>query len=391
MADPADAKDYARPRAIAAGLDWPTYEKQIQLESGWRHWRSPGVVLSSPTDSMGLGQLNSKFYRREQWEDPYVNLDTSIGIMDGNRKKFGTYRRALAAYNWGPGNVGGYTKPDGTVVPPWDGRRETTSAQCAHYLDVILGPGWPEPTGAAMPPSTSAIVYEDYRDPEPAGKFPTMPKGIILHGSRSGAAVSPKDKEYLGTARYEVSNPNDLGWHATIGENKVAVHLAPQEWGWHALQASKVYIGVEFAQATVDEPITDAQVVAFVDWVKTRVLLAWPSLPMRFLSHAEADKEQGVSQGKTDAFPLNDPRMDDLRARIMSGLGKGGSVSPQPTYSVGAGILQAMKDRGDQPATHEHFTKAGDQDEWSEAYGTSGRRYMWLPRVSRVFVYEPAA
>lgn len=246
MPDPADAKTYARPRVEAAGLHWPTYERQIQQESGWAHWSSPGVVKRSPTGSMGLGQLNSRFYPESDWRDPYRNLDRSVAIMADYLKRFGTYRKALAAYNWGGGNVGGYTE-NGRVHPAWDGTREwrcpheSAVAQCRtaqrdHYLDVILGPGWPEPVGN-MP---GIIQYEDFRDPEPAGTFATMPKGIILHGSRSGAAGNPKDKEYLGTARYEVSNPAGLGWNATIGEGKVAVHLTPREWGWNARAASSL-------------------------------------------------------------------------------------------------------------------------------------------------------
>lgn len=403
MANPANAKEYARPRAEAKGLHWPTYEKQIQQESGWEHWRADGSVKSSPTGSMGLGQLNSKFYPESDWRDPYRNIDKSLDLMAGYVQKFGTYRKALAAYNWGPGNVGGYTDGAGRVHPAWDGTRawrcpheavvpQCRTAQRDHYLDVILGPEWKEPfinDGGSIVPS--AITYEDYRDPQPAGRFMGTPKGIVLHGSRSGVAGNPKDKEYLGTARYEVSNPNGLGWHATIGEHKVAVHLDPKEWGWHALQASKTYLGVEFAQAVEGEPITDAQVAALVDWIKTRALPSWPSLPMHFPSHAEVDRDENkVNQGKTDAFRLGDPRMDDLRKRIMVGL-EGEQPVPEPTFSVGSGILDAMTARGSAPASDEMYTKRGEVDEWSEAYDRDGRRYIWLPAVGRIFVYEPAA
>lgn len=391
MSDPTDAKDFAKRQILSAGLDWPTYEKQIQTESGWRHWSSPGVVLRSPTGSMGLGQLNSHFYPESDWRDPYANLSKSVAIMADYVKRFGSYRKALAAYNWGPGNVGGYTKSDGVVVPPWDGRRETISAQGARYLDAILGPGWSEPTEVLVP--SSAIVYEDFRDPQPAGRFASMPKGIILHGSRSGKAGNPKATEYLGTARYEVANTDDLGWNATIGENRVAVHLTPQEWGWNARAASDDYLAVEFAQATVDESITDAQVAAFCDWVTTRVLPTWgATFPLVFPTHAELDgtaEYGGYHDGKTDVYPKGVAAADDLRARIMAALGQ--APAPQPVYSVGPGILQAMTDRGDQPACDELFFKQGERDEWSEAFGTSGRRYIWLPSVARIFVYDPAA
>lgn len=73
-------------------------------------------------------------------------------------------------------------------------------------------------------------------------------------------------------------------------------------------------------------------------------------------------------------------------------LGKPGSITPPPstTYAVGEGIMAAMRERGDRPASNEVYTK-GAVDEWSEAFGVSGRRYIWLPAISRVFTYEPAA
>lgn len=150
MANPSDAKTYAQPRVVAAGLDWPTYEKQIQQESGWYHWSSPGVVKTSPTGSKGLGQLNEKFYPESDWKDPYRNLDKSISLMRDYRVRFGSYRKALAAYNWGPGNVSGYKDSENRVHPGWDGSRnwrcpwenqvpQCRTAQRDHYLDVILG------------------------------------------------------------------------------------------------------------------------------------------------------------------------------------------------------------------------------------------------------------
>lgn len=388
MASPIDAKDYARPKVEAGGLDWPTYEKQIQTESGWRQWSSPGVVLSSPTGSMGLGQLNSKFYPASDWADPYTNISKSIEIMSGYLKKFGSYRKALAAYNWGPGNVGGYTKADGTVVPPWDGRRETISDQGRHYLDVILGSAWEEPVASP----TSAIVYETkYTDPQPSGTFATVPKGIILHGSRSGIAGNPKAQEYTSCANWEIANPDDLGWNATIGENIVAVHLTPSQWGWNARQASDDYLAVEFAQATVDEPITDAQVAAFCDWVKTRVLPVWPSLSRFFPTHAELDgtSEYGpYHDGKTDVYPKGSAATNDLRARITAGL----SASPAPSlYIVGTGILAKMTEAGDAPASDELQFQRNGKDEWSEAMGTSGSLYRYITSLNRVFRFPPAA
>lgn len=74
----------------------------------------------------------------------------------------------------------------------------------------------------------------------------------------------------------------------------------------------------------------------------------------------------------------------------MAALGQ--QSAPAPAYSVGEGILKAMTDRGDSPASDELFQHSADgRDEWSEAMGISGTRYLWLPRVGRVFAYPPAA
>jgi len=170
--------------------------------------------------------------------------------------------------------------------------------------------------------TVSSIVYEDFRDSAPAGMFAVMPKGIILHGSRSGHAGNPKDKEYRGTANFEVNNSDDLGWNATIGEGKVAVHLTPREWGWNARQASKHYLAVEIAQATVDEPISDLQVDALAGWIRTHVLPEWPDLPMFFPTHSEVEKrgETGQTDSLSCLFPFEDPRADELRGRLMARL-----------------------------------------------------------------------
>ncbi len=206
-----------------------------------------------------------------------------------------------------------YNKPN--LLPSKNPNRKRYADMLALAPSMLPSEPQPEP---------GAVIFEAFRDPEPAGTFAAMPRGVVLHGSRSGKPGNPKATEYLGTARYEVNNNVGLGWHATVGENVVAVHLEPTEWGWHALQASKVYLGVEFAQATVDEPITDAQVDAFVAWFTQRVLTIYPNIPWHFLSHAEVDQEFNTNQGKSDAFPLGDVRMDDLRARIMARL------QPQP-------------------------------------------------------------
>ena len=61
-----------------------------------------------------------------------------------------------------------------------------------------------------------------------------------------------------------------------------------------------------------------------------------------------------------------------------------------PEYVVGQGLLDAMAAHGDEPGSSEIFMKRGTTDEWSEALGASGARYLWLPSAGRSFRYEPA-
>lgn len=209
-------------------------------------------------------------------------------------------------------------------------------------------------TPAPTPPTT-AVVYEEYRDPTPAGSFAATPRGIVLHGSRSGNASNSQLAEYRGTANWEVNNPNGLGWNVTIADYRVAEHIDVRHWGWHAKSASQFYLSVEFAQPTVNHAITDAQVDALADWIKTRVTPVWGNLGWHYPTHAEvqASGEAGDS-GNTDVYPLGDPRLDALRNRLYQLLGAPGweqptKPPPPPPPSIKEQLLEAIAayDRGD--------------------------------------------
>ncbi len=150
-----------------------------------------------------------------------------------------------------------------------------------------------------------------------AGAFLRAPLGVILHGSRSGKPQS-LDREFAGTASYAQNNPGGLCWHATIGEDAVAMHLPFTHWGWNARSASKSYLAVEFAQPTVGYDITDAQVRAFAWWF-AQARKAWPALPVYFIAHSELP--EGQADGKTDVFPIGDRRLDNLKRRLTAAVG----------------------------------------------------------------------
>ena len=60
-------------------------------------------------------------------------------------------------------------------------------------------------------------------------------------------------------------------------------------------------------------------------------------------------------------------------------------------YTIGEGIANKMAELGDEPATDEHYYPPGDHWEWSDTYGTSGRRYVYIRSLNRVVVHDPKA
>jgi len=201
----------------------------------------------------------------------------------------------------------------------------------------------PIPNPPPVPVPSTSTTFETYADPQPAGQFAAMPKGVILHGSRSGRASNPIGAEYTGTANYEVNNPDGLGWNATIGDGFVAVHMDARHWGWNARGASDDYLAVEFAQPTESNAITDGQVQAFVDWFRRDVQSVWPNMPLNFPTHAELDgtpEYGGYHDGKTDVFSKGSPSTDQLRGRILATLGTRPEEPDEPSETDAAKVLR---------------------------------------------------
>jgi hypothetical protein len=317
-----DLRAYGLELAREKQIPETMYDRQIQQESGWEHCRPDGSLKVSSGNAVGVAQIIQRWHPDVDVTDPWASLRYSTDMMAGLYQRFGSWRKALAGYNWGPSNVSGYTKPDGTVVPPWDGRRETISDQGRHYLDVILGSGWPEPGAAPAPvplPPLSMTEYFEYPD-APAGQIAAC-KGVIFHGSRSGKAGNPLDAEWLGTARYEQNNPLGLGWNATVGPGKVAIHMTARVWGHNARAASPHYVAVEIAQPTVNDPLPDSVPIALADYIFDHVWSVWGEV-WHFPSHAELELwgETHQVDGKSDLYPAGDDRMNVFREKVYAQL-----------------------------------------------------------------------
>lgn len=124
-----DYRAYARQAAQRAGCDPDVFYRQIEQESGF----NPDAC-NAGSNATGICQIVPEAHPDVDPRDPIASLDYAARWMASLWRQYGSYVRALAAYNWGPGRVMG-----------WDGSRETLPGETQHYLDVILGPGWPEP------------------------------------------------------------------------------------------------------------------------------------------------------------------------------------------------------------------------------------------------------
>lgn len=215
--------------------------------------------------------------------------------------------------------------PEGFVADPanpgWYYREGADAAQAENWVH--------DPSIEDAPAAVTGITVERITGTV-AAKYTATPQGVILHGSRSGSNNDAM-AEYRGTARYAGSGI-ELGWSATVGPGIYAVHMPATHYGWNARAASSKFLAIEFAQATINHPIDDSMVDAFVHWLRTEALPVWPNLPMHFPSHAEVEVAglTGARDGKSDVYPGGDARLEDLRRRIGERLG----FEPGPAVDV---------------------------------------------------------
>jgi hypothetical protein len=91
----------------------PAFQKQVAMESGWRHLGKDGKLLRSKAGALGITQVMPKTGRdpggniiplRDDSIEEYLRF--GLDYDDWLHKEFGgDTEKALAAYNWGIGNV----------------------------------------------------------------------------------------------------------------------------------------------------------------------------------------------------------------------------------------------------------------------------------------------
>lgn len=147
------------------------------------------------------------------------------------------------------------------------------------------------------------------------------PLGTVIHGTRGGNAT--REQEWEATLNWARSGPWGktrtgevyyLGWLATIYDDAIALHMPWRKSGWHAGELSETFYGVEFVQPTERDDITDGQVRAY-GWLHRQLRQRHEGFECNLLAHSETP--QGVADGKSDVFPVWDPRLAELKRRLI--------------------------------------------------------------------------
>lgn len=129
LAPTQDLRAYARNAAAEAGWTDPDmFVRQIQQESGFNPNAHNAVSKAD-----GIAQIVVRWHPQMdgRTRDPYASLNYAARWMVELYTYFGSWVKALAAYNWGPGNVLG-----------WNNQPHTLPEETRRYLDAIYGPSW---------------------------------------------------------------------------------------------------------------------------------------------------------------------------------------------------------------------------------------------------------
>ena len=90
-----DLRTYSEDRARYYGVPGPMFRKQIQTESGW-----DTEAFNAASGATGVAQIIPRWHPGVDATDPYASLDYAAKLMAGYYRQFGSWRNALAAYNW---------------------------------------------------------------------------------------------------------------------------------------------------------------------------------------------------------------------------------------------------------------------------------------------------
>ena len=87
------------------GLPGGLLARLLHQESRYRDDIIHGLTVSS-AGAVGIAQIVPRWHPNVDPLDPWASIDYAAGYLARLRAQFGSWRLALAAYNWGPGNIG---------------------------------------------------------------------------------------------------------------------------------------------------------------------------------------------------------------------------------------------------------------------------------------------
>jgi soluble lytic murein transglycosylase-like protein len=129
--DIADLRGYAWAAALRQGIDPVLFSRQIAAESDF----DPHAV--SKAGAVGIAQIMPALHPAVDPTDPYASLDYAARLMRGYINHYGDWRRALIAYNAGPGRLepgNRYYLPQSTILS-----NAFAGGETMRYVARILG------------------------------------------------------------------------------------------------------------------------------------------------------------------------------------------------------------------------------------------------------------
>ncbi len=93
-----------RDAADRAGIPWRLLARVLEQESGYRE----PVIQCEETSSagaLGIAQIIPRWHPEAEPCDPHQAIRYAAGYLSRLHERYGSWAPALAAYNWGPGNV----------------------------------------------------------------------------------------------------------------------------------------------------------------------------------------------------------------------------------------------------------------------------------------------
>lgn len=114
------------------GLPRDLLARQLYQESRYRADIITGQV-KSPAGALGIAQIIPKWHPTVDPLDPVASIHYAARYMKQLYDQFGTWRLALAAYNWGPGNLKKSLQRHGGA------RLDQWPAETQNYVTEILG------------------------------------------------------------------------------------------------------------------------------------------------------------------------------------------------------------------------------------------------------------